>query len=86
MTVATLTIQNETGLHTRPGTGFVKLAKTFNCDISIRKGEREFNGKSLMTLMRVGISQGDTIVLTCDGEDEENAMLSLKEFIETLED
>lgn len=85
MVSAVLTIHNETGLHTRPGTRFVRLAKTFKCDISIKKGVREFNGKSLMTLMKVGVSEGDMIVLKCDGEDENIALKSLQEFIERLE-
>ncbi len=32
-------IVNETGLHTRPGNQFVKLAKQFDCAVNIRKGE-----------------------------------------------
>lgn len=86
MVSAEMTIQNETGLHTRPGTRFVRLAKTFKCNITIRKRDREFNGKSLLTLMKVGISEGDTIILKCDGEDEDIALKSLQEFIESLEE
>ena len=77
-------ISNETGLHTRPGTRFVKLAKTFECDITVKKGGREFNAKSLLKLMKIGVSQGDLIELKCDGTDEKAALKSLKNFISNL--
>ena len=77
-------IANETGLHTRPGTRFVKLAKTFECDITVKKGDRQFNAKSLLKLMKIGISKGDLIELRCDGTDEETALKSLKNYIANL--
>lgn len=86
MVSTTLTIQNETGLHTRPGTRFVKLAKTFQSNITVKKGEREFGAKSLLTLMKVGISKGDLIELRCEGADEKIALESLQDFIMTLKE
>jgi phosphotransferase system HPr (HPr) family protein len=86
MLSATLTIKNETGLHTRPGTRFVKLAKTFASNITLKKGERAFNAKSLLTLMKIGISQGDSVELICEGTDEGVALDSLKKFITMLEE
>lgn len=86
MVSVTLTIQNPTGLHTRPGTRFVKLAKRFNSVITIKKGEREFNAKSLLSLMKVGISEGDIIEVKCIGEDENLALECLKEFIASLKE
>lgn len=86
MVAATLIIQNETGLHTRPGTQFVKLAKTFESNITMKKGERAFNAKSLLSLMKIGVSQGDSIELICDGADEAVALDSLQNFIKTIKE
>ena len=77
-------IINPTGLHTRPGNQFVKLAKEFEADITVTKGDKSFNAKSLMKLMKIGISQGDQIELRCDGADEEQALSKLREFLANL--
>ncbi|QTQ14042.1 HPr family phosphocarrier protein [Treponema parvum] len=81
-----ITIQNPTGLHTRPANDFVTLANTFQSDISIRKNEKTANAKSIIKLLRIGISQNDTVVLEADGADEEKAVQALAEFIDRLEE
>jgi phosphocarrier protein HPr len=73
-----LEILNPTGLHTRPATQFVQRAKTFVCEIEVRKGPLAANAKSLVKLLKIGISQGDVIDLICDGTDEQQAMESLR--------
>jgi phosphotransferase system HPr (HPr) family protein len=77
-------IVNKTGLHTRPGNQFVKLAKQFECDIRIRKEDKEFSAKSLLKLMKIGISMGDKIFIICEGSDEEKALEELCVFIANL--
>lgn len=77
-------IVNPTGLHTRPGNQFVQLAKTFACDIRVIKGEKDANAKSLLKVLKVGISAGDRITLECNGDDEDAAMDALTAFIAQL--
>ena len=72
-----LSITNPTGLHTRPGTAFVRLAKTFACDVTVQKNDKTANAKSLVKLLQIGISQGDTITLTCTGDGEATAVEQL---------
>lgn len=79
-------IHNPTGLHTRPGTEFVRLAKTFSSDVRIQKGEKTANAKSLIKLLQIGISKGDSITLNCEGADEEDAMENLRQYITNLKD
>lgn len=79
-----ITIKNPTGLHTRPGSEFVKLAKTFASDISIKKGEKSANAKSLVKVLQIGISQNDVIMISANGEDEEKAIASLADYINNL--
>ena len=81
-----ITIQNPTGLHTRPANDFVTLANTFQSDITIRKNEKTANAKSIIKLLRIGISQNDTVVLEADGADEEKAVQALTEFIDQLQE
>lgn len=86
MVKETIQINNPTGLHTRPGKQVVSEAKKFECDITIQRGEKEANAKSLLKLMKMGISQNHSIDLICDGIDEQKALNHMKEFILSLED
>ncbi|MDA3811505.1 MAG: HPr family phosphocarrier protein [Spirochaetaceae bacterium] len=79
-------IVNETGLHTRPGNQFVKEAKKYESDITVKKGDKEFSAKSLLKLMKIGISKGDQIEVICNGPDEEAALENLCSFIANLTD
>ena len=81
---AIITVKNPTGLHTRPGTEFVQLAKTFESDIIVKKGEKEANAKSIVKLLKIGISCGDEITVSASGSDEDKAIASLISYIENL--
>jgi len=86
MTSRDVEIRNHSGLHTRPGTLFVQLAKSFQADISVRKGERRENAKSLPKLMRIGVSCGDKISIESEGPDETAAVERLSNFLAALEE
>lgn len=82
-----LTIQGKAGLHARPATAFVNLAKSFESDIRVRHGDRVGNGKSLMSLLKLGIEQGNTIRIMAQGADADRALQTLKTAVEAgLED
>jgi len=81
-----ITIQNPTGLHTRPANDFVTLANTFECGITITKNDKSANAKSIIKLLRIGISQHDVVTLQTDGADEERAMRELTDFILSLKE
>ena len=79
-------IKNSNGLHTRPGNEFVKIAKQFICDISLCKGEKTVDGKSLLKIMKVNVSQGDTISINCSGPDEVEALSALGSYLGSLKE
>ena len=81
-----ITIQNPTGLHTRPANDFVTLANTFECGITITKNDKSANAKSIIKLLRIGLSQQDVVTLQTDGPDEERAMRELTDFILALKE
>lgn len=85
MVQETITISNPTGLHTRPAKQVVTEAKKFECDITVKFGEKEANLKSLLKLMKLGISKNHKIDLCCEGEDEADALAHMKDFILGLE-
>lgn len=75
-------VKNKTGLHARPASQFVQQAGKFDSNINIVYEEREINAKSIMGLLSLGISQNKEILIKAEGEDAEQAVASLSEFIE----
>jgi len=71
-------IKDETGLHARPASLFVKEASRYSSDIKIIKDGKEYNGKSIMGLLSMGAQKGDMIIIKAEGEDEKKAAEGLK--------
>ncbi len=80
------TITNPTGLHTRPGNEFVKTAKGFAATISVTKGDKTVDAKSLLKLMKANVVQGDQLTITCDGADEVAAMEAVAACLASLKE
>ncbi len=74
-------LKNETGLHARPASLFVKEAAKYVSDIKIVKGEKEYNGKSIMGILSMGAAKGDVLTIQAEGEDEETAVKELVDLI-----
>lgn len=79
---AKVQLKNETGLHARPASMFVKEASKYSSDVMLVKDEKEFNGKSIMGILSMGVQKGDTITIQAQGEDEREAVESLKLLID----
>jgi phosphocarrier protein HPr len=77
-----LFIKNKHGLHARPAAHFVKVAGKFKSDIKVLKDGLEVNGKSIMGIMMLAAEPGSEIILVIEGEDENAAMVALKELAE----
>lgn len=69
-----MVVQIEDGLQARAASHFVQEANQFKADIFIRKENKQINAKSIMGLMSLAITCGETILLITDGENEELAM------------
>lgn len=79
-----ITVLNPTGLHARPASDFVALAKTFPCKIKIRdlgSDEPAVNAKSIVMLLSLGLMQGAKAELTADGEDAQCAVEALAQLV-----
>jgi len=76
-------VQGSHGLHARPATNFVELAKKFKADIHVGFNGQVADGKSLVSLLRLGADGGKTIRIMAEGPDEDAALRQLKEAVET---
>ena len=78
-----ITIKNPSGLHLRPAGVLSQTAVKFKSDIIIEYGEKRIVAKSVLNVMAAGIKAGTEVNLIVDGEDEEEAMNTLVEAIES---
>ena len=78
-----VTINNEVGLHARPATFFIQKANEFKSGIWIEKDDRRVNAKSLLGVLSLGIVKGTAINIIADGADEEEAIRTLSELIDS---
>ncbi|RAP40532.1 phosphoenolpyruvate--protein phosphotransferase [Rhodovulum viride] len=81
------TIAGAHGLHARPATALVDIAKGFKAEIRIGHGDKTGNAKSLISLLGLGVAGGGRIRVTARGADADRALAALKAAIEAgLED
>lgn len=73
-------VEKENGLHARPAGKLVNVAGGFDSNITVTKGNQSASAKGLFALMGLGIKQGDKVTVECEGIDEKNAIVAMKEF------
>lgn len=83
MYVKEVMVQNQVGLHARPATFFIQKANEFKSAIWIEKEERRVNAKSLLGVLSLGIIGGTQVKIIADGVDEQNAVDSLVQMIDS---
>ncbi|MDY0408870.1 HPr family phosphocarrier protein [Virgibacillus soli] len=81
MVERTVRVELETGLQARPAAQFVQEANRYSANLFLEKEGKRVNAKSIMGLMSLAITEGETIILTADGPDETVALNSLIEFV-----
>lgn len=84
-----VTIINETGIHTRPGSIIVKKANEFKADgtiITIHFDGKEAKANSLVKILSLGLKKDSEITITAEGPSSEKAINEMAELISTLVD
>lgn len=73
---------NKTGLHARPASDFVMLAKKYESKITIcKEGGEPVNAKSVVRLLAEGIGKGTKAELAAEGPDEAEAIEALADLV-----
>ncbi|WP_300754797.1 HPr family phosphocarrier protein [uncultured Brachyspira sp.] len=88
MTTGKVTIQNDTGLHARPGNEFVTFIKTLqNCKIEIEnEAGKRVNASSLLKVLSLGVKKDSVLTIYCDGENEQENLKKIEDFLANLKD
>ncbi|MCC3266253.1 HPr family phosphocarrier protein [Arthrobacter gengyunqii] len=81
------TIASRVGLHARPASIFAEAAAEQPVDVTIamegEPAEEAMDAASMLSLMSLGASNGDVVVLRADGEGAEDALDALVKILET---
>lgn len=78
-----VTVNNPTGLHLRPAGNLCKEAMKYKSMIKFQFRETTANAKSVLSVLGACVKSGDEITLTCEGEDEQEALDALVAAVES---
>ena len=72
-----ITIVNRLGLHARAAAQLVRMANEYPCEIHLDKGGQVSNAKSVMEVLMLGATVGTSIIVSADGEKEDEALKAI---------
>lgn len=75
-------VSNQLGLHARASAKLCKLAGSFPCEVTLARGERSVNAKSIMGVMLLAAGIGTELTLTTSGEQEDEALAAIAELFQ----
>ena len=73
----TVEIINERGLHARASAKFVKLASTFDAEVTVSKDGQSVDARSIMGLMMLAAGPGCSIDIEAEGPEAAAALEAL---------
>lgn len=76
-------VSNPTGLHLRPAGLFCKTAAEFKCSIKFKTDKGISSAKSVLSVLGACVKCGDELEIICDGVDEEKALETMVELVES---
>jgi phosphocarrier protein len=79
----TVSVVHRQGLHARPAALFVQAAKRFSCRVTVKKGRKIVDGKSIMGLLTLAAGCGARIAIVADGPDAAQALEALIALVTT---
>jgi catabolite repression HPr-like protein len=69
------------GLEARPVALLVQVASQYECSIHVASNDKRVNAKSIMGMMSMGISTGETVTVTAEGPDEQAAVENIEKYL-----
>lgn len=78
----TITIEDPVGIHARPASQLAQTALTSAHTVTIAKNDgNAVNACSMLSIMSLGIQQGDTITINVEGEDAQHVLEQLTHLV-----
>lgn len=82
MSERTVELANPSGLHARPAKVFAETAAGFDAAVTVRKGDREVNAASVLSVLTLDCRHGDQITISAEGDGAEAAVDQLVQLVE----
>ncbi|MCX4648763.1 HPr family phosphocarrier protein [Streptomyces sp. NBC_01446] len=80
----TVVIGSRTGLHARPASVFVQAASKQPVKVTVaREGQSPVDARSLLSVLALAVKQGDSVVLTAEGDGADAAIDELAALVAT---
>ena len=76
-----ITIQISNGLEARPVAMLVQVASQYESRIQVESGSKRVNAKSIMGMMTLGLNVGESVVISAEGSDEEDAIAGIERYL-----
>lgn len=76
-----ITIQLTDGLDARPTALLVQVASQYESRIYVENGNKKINAKSIMGMMTLELSAGESVVVSADGSDEAAAIENIEKYL-----
>jgi phosphocarrier protein HPr len=80
----TIKISNESGLHARPASEFVRCAMRYKSEITLSVNGRKLSGISIMDIMTADIRKGAVLEVTAEGVDADKALDAIEKALNEL--
>ena len=77
----TVTIELSSGLEARPIAMLVQVASQYESKIYVESESKRVNAKSIMGMMTLGLAAGEELVITADGDDEQQAITDIEKYL-----
>ncbi|MCS7176907.1 MAG: HPr family phosphocarrier protein [Candidatus Kapabacteria bacterium] len=74
------------GLHARPAAELAVLAARFTAAVWLVRDGIAANAKSVLELMSLAVEHGTTVVVQAEGEDADEAVLRVADFLQRAEE
>lgn len=84
MTRKNITIKKDEGLDAKPIALLVQQASFYDSQIYIEVENKHINAKSIMGMMSLRLTGGETITVAAEGSDEEKAVAGIEKFFADL--
>jgi len=70
-------IVNRLGLHARAAAKLVHLTSRFDSQVWLAMNGEEVDAKSILGILLLAAAQGSSVLIKCDGKDEEAAIAAI---------
>lgn len=77
----TFILENKLGLHARPAAEIARLVSKYSCRVLLQGNGKKVDARSAIMIMTMGMTLGQQLTVSADGEDEDECMAEIKEFI-----